>query len=173
MKKINWDALDTYDSWKDTLESLLDQAKSASASNNQTELIAISNALNTFVKKSFPNTPEIMALDEIAVQASQAMSEEVADAALMQISARTTRLTALAKHIERLASVAADDAASIRLEKAHAAVDALTHAMRTIDGLDDAFAEASDDELRAKIKDLATAMKKIRDAIEKKSRSNP
>lgn len=173
MKKINWDALDAYDSWKDTLETLLDQAKSASAENDQTELIAISNALNTFVKKSFPNTPEIMALDEVAVQASQAMSEQVADAAVMQISARTTQLTALAKHLEHLATVAADEAASIRLEKAHAAVDALTHAMRTIDGLDDAFTEASDEELRAKIKDLASTMKKMRDAIEKKARSNP
>lgn len=170
MKKINWDALDSYDDWKSTLESLLDQSKSASDANDDAELLAISNALNTFVRKSFPNTPEIMALDNVAVQASQAMSEQVADAAVLQITARTTQLAALSKQLTQLAQAAAEDAALFRLEKAHAAVDALTQAMRTIDGLDEAFTEDSDEELRAKIKELATTLKKMRDAIEKKAK---
>lgn len=172
MKNIKWDSIETPNEWKDTLESLLDQAKTASADNDQDELVVISNALNTFVKKSFPNTAEIMALDDVAVQASQAMSEQVADTAVMQITARTTQLTALAKQLEHLASVAADEAAILRLEKAHAAVDALTQAMRSIDGLEGNFMDASDDELRAKIKEFAATMKKMRDVLEKKAKAN-
>lgn len=172
MKKINWDTIEGLDAWQGTLESLLEQAKVASADNDQNELLAISNALNTFVKKSFPNSPEIMALDDVAVVASQAMSEQVADTAVMQITARTTQLTALAKQLDHLASVAADEASTLRLTKAHAAVDALTDAVRTVDGLEGAFADASDDELRGKIKDLASSMRKMRDLLEKKARSD-
>lgn len=167
MKPIKWNNIDGFDGWQQTLASLLDAAKAASAANDDDERLDICEALTEFVSRSEPNTPEILELDRIASDAVQSMTEQIAADAVGRIAARTTLLTSLAKQVQAVADKAEKDASSLRLTQFHAAIDALTEAQRAVAGLDDVFKDGTDDELRGKIAALLDSINKARTLLDK------
>lgn len=160
MKAIKWTSIQGVAGWRTTLEDLLSQARKASTEADDIELLKIVEALNTFVDQSFPNTPEIRALDEIALEAVESMTEQIATGAVARIAARTMRLTGLAKRIQEVADRVQKDAAAVRLKKAHAAVDAVLGASRAIQGLGQALGEG-DADLQEKIKAILKELEKF------------
>lgn len=170
MKAINWGSIRDADGWRSTLADILTQARDASAAEDDTELLKIADALNTFVDKSFPNTPEIAALDQTALDAVVAMTEQIAAGAVGRIAARTVKLTALAKQVDQIAEEAQSDAAALRLEKAHAVVDSVIAVSRRIEELQQIVAAGDEDELKEKIKTILADLKKFGDLVNKKAR---
>ncbi len=151
MKTIKWSSIRDVAGWRTTLQDLLDQARLASGAEDDAELLQVVAALNSYVDRSFPNTPEIRALDEVALDAVESMTEQIAAGAVARIAARTMRLSGLAKRIQEVADQVEQDAAVVRLEKAHAAVDAVVDASRAIQGLDQALG-SGDADLKDRIK---------------------
>ena len=163
-----WSGLKTFEDWKKKLNELLDEGRKASAANDDEARLKLCSQLRIFVTKSRPNTPEILELDGIASEAQQALSMQVASDAVGRIEARTTELILLAKHLEQVAEKVEADAASLRLEKARAAVDAITDAARALNDFDAVLLTGTDEELSGRLKEIVAALKKLRDTIEKK-----
>ena len=164
----DWKNLKTFEDWKAKLEELLEEGRKASAANDDDARLETCSQLRMFVQKSRPNTPEILELDGIASEAQQALSTQVASDAVGRIEARTTEILLLAKMVEQVAIKAESDAATLRLDKAHAAVDAITQASRALTDFDTVLQEGTDEELAARVKEILASLKKLRDAIEKK-----
>ncbi|MFM9994789.1 MAG: hypothetical protein ACKVU4_03190 [Phycisphaerales bacterium] len=170
MKAVNWGSIRDVEGWRSTLADLLTQARDASDEGDDEELLTIAGALNTFVDRSFPNTPEIAALDDTALQAVVAMTEQIAADAVGRIAARTVKLTALAKQVDQIAAEAQNDAAALRLEKAHAVVDSVIASARAIEELQQVVAAADEEELKERIKSVLADLKKFGELVNKKAR---
>lgn len=163
-----WDGLKTFEDWQTKLDALLAEARQASVKNDDEARLELCARLRMFVQKSRPNTPEVLELDHLASEAQQALSEQIAADAIGRIEARTTEILLLAKRVEQVARKAEADAASLRLERAHAAVDALTGAVRALNDFDEVLKDGTDDELAARVKEILAAAKKLRDSIDRK-----
>jgi hypothetical protein len=164
-----WDNLKTYDDWKGKLEDLLDEGRKASAADDDESRLELCSRLRMFVQKSRPNTPEVLDLDRIASEATRTLSLDVAEGAVDRIEARTAELIVLGKTLQQVAAQAESDAASLRLEKAHAAIDAIIGVQRALDDFDSILQSGTDEEIGGRIKEVLGILKKLRDTIEKKS----
>ena len=162
--------LTTYAQWRAKLEELLKAAEEATRKDDDDARLSVATRLNRFVLESAPNTPEIVALDDLALDAARALSTEMVGGAVDRIGARTATLRSIAKHLDAVAGEAEEAAASLRLEKVHRVVDALTGALRAVDDLDRVLRSGTDQELRARLTTLADAMKSVRDSIDRPAR---
>src|SRR5688572_27393689 len=127
-----WDNLKTYEDWKNKLAELMDEARRASQANDDAALISIAPRLRTFVQKSRPNTPEVLALDRIAADAQRALTLQLASDAIARIEARTSALLVLGKTLQQIGARAEADASVLRLDRSYGAVDAIIGAHRAI-----------------------------------------
>jgi hypothetical protein len=145
---------------------LLGAAQKASGQDDDDVRLAVVRRLNAFVLESFPNTPEILALDALAIAAAEELSVSVASGAGDRIAARTGALRSIATRLDAVSSTALEAAATVRLEKAHCAADALTEAVRAVDDLNDALEDGSDRELRKRLAKLAQTMRELRRQVD-------
>jgi len=166
---IDWNKLGTAAEWKDTLDSILAAARRASDDNDDEHRLDLCKVLRTFVVKSYPNSEPISEYDRIALQAQQALSEVVVDAALDRIEARTTKLIALRKDVAAVTERVEAEAAKLRLDKANVLIDSLTAAARALDDFDTVLVAGDDEELRKRIAEIAAAITKLRKLVEKKA----
>jgi hypothetical protein len=159
--------LTTSAQWSAKLKELLQAADDATRKDDDDARISVAGRLNRFVLESAPNTPEIIALDDLALDAARALSTEMVGGAVDRIAARTAMLRSIAKHLDVVTGEAEQAAASIRLDKVHRVVDALTGALRAVDDLDPVLRAGTDQELRVRLTSLADAMRSIRDSIDR------
>ncbi|MBY0111248.1 MAG: hypothetical protein K2Y21_00395 [Phycisphaerales bacterium] len=155
----------TYDGWKSKLQEILKDASSAAAKDDADGRQAAAHRLLEFVRKSNPNTAEIRALDDLANEAIDTIVSETAADANGEIARRTGALTALNKRVDSIAAAASNTAKSIRLERAHRVVDAMTEVVRAADDLDSVLTD-DDEVLRRKIKKIAGALLELRGEVE-------
>jgi hypothetical protein len=152
--------------WKTKLNELLTAAEKASSRNDDEERIAVAKRLNQFVLESSPNTDDILTLDELATNAARELSTSVASGAVDRIVARTAALHSIAKQLEAVSTKAEQDAASIRLTRAHRVVDAFTEAVRAIENLDGVLESGSDEQLRKRLTKLAETLRDLRTEVD-------
>jgi hypothetical protein len=152
--------------WRAKLKELLAAAEKASGKNDDDARLSVASRLNQFVLESSPNTDEIVALDQLATAAARELSLDVVGGAVERIAARTARLRAIAKQLDALTAKVEQAAASIRLEKAHRAIDAFTEAVRAVDDLDKVLEDGSDDDLRKRLAKLAASLVDLRDQLD-------
>ena len=162
--------LTTYAEWNAKLRELLKAAEEATRKDDDDARLSVATRLNRFVLESAPNSPEIVALDDLALDAARALSTEMVGVAVDRIGARTATLRSIAKQLDVVAGEAQDAAASLRLEKVHRVVDALTDAMRAVDDLEQVLQRGTDEELRTRLTALTDAMRRIRDSIDRPAR---
>lgn len=167
MKPITWNAITDEDAWTKTLRQILDAAAKASDANDDAERLDICDVLNEFIRRSAPNTDRIKELDRLAGEAIDEMAEAIAAAAIGRIAQRTAALTGLAKEVDRVSAKAAESAATLRLDKFHAAIDALTDAERAVATLTAVYESGTDDQLKAQIAELLKTIAKAKTALEK------
>lgn len=166
---IAWNELESADDWRRALDSILAAARRASDENDDDERLELCKLLRAFVLRSFPNTKPITDYDRIALQAQQALSEAVVDDALDRIEARTTTLIALRKEVVAATELAESEAATLRLDKAHTVIDALTQASRALDDFETVLVDGDDEGLKKRLAEIAAAIAKFRALVQKKA----
>ena len=160
----------SYAGWKAKLKTLLAVGEEASRRNDDDARLSVAARLNSFVLESAPNAPEIVALDDLAITAARALTAEVVGGGVDRISGRTAMLRSIGKQLDAVAAQAEQAAASIRLEKIHRLVDALTQAVRAVDELDTVLKTGSDEALRTRLTALAGAMREVRSRVDDSAR---
>lgn len=90
----------TPDQWRAELAQILDRADVAASARDEAAMSALAEELGRFVLRSSPNTPEILALDELAIRARRELSRRLAEGPLARIEGRSVEFVALAKQLE-------------------------------------------------------------------------
>jgi uncharacterized membrane protein YccC len=108
----------------------------------------------------------MLALDDLATEAARVLSGAVVAEAVESISSRTAALRFITKRLDAAAVKAERAAATIRLEKAHRVIDALTEAVRAVDDLDMVLTEGTDEQLSKRLTKLTDAMRDLRTELD-------
>ncbi|MBI5503653.1 MAG: hypothetical protein HY899_02555 [Deltaproteobacteria bacterium] len=161
-----FDAIGDFDGWKAKLAELLAACEAAAAQNDIGPRLAVSDRLTQFVLKSRPNTPEILALDDIANASRTALLFNTIDERLRSLSERSGELASLTKKLAVVTEAANAAASSVRLERANEVVATLTDAVRTLKDLRQSLDGGTDEELIASIEKLIASMQSVRETVE-------
>ena len=165
-----FDGITGFDGWRAKLDELVTAAEEAAVAEGIQSRLAVAKRLNAFVKASAPNSPEILALDDIANSTRSALLNASIEERLQSLAERQGELAALTKKLALISDAANEAAASIRLEKAHGVVTALTESVKSLQAfrkvLED---ESTDAELGAAIDKLVTSIQSLRSKVEKDS----
>ncbi len=119
-----WDNITDLEGWQDKLKSLLSEAKGMAEQGDLTTRLAMSERLTQFLEWSWPNTPEIKALDKIAADTANAILVDEIDRRLAALQARFSDYARLKKQFRSEAQVNQEAASKIRLENVISAIDA-------------------------------------------------
>jgi hypothetical protein len=125
-------------SWRDQLNSLLEQARTAGQAGTFEERQAVAVELRTFIGETpptvpdLPETAEFEEMDKIALGAHRALMLGAAEERVAAIMANTAELAGLAKKVQAQTAANEQAARSIRLEKARKVVVASTDAIAAI-----------------------------------------
>lgn len=160
-----FDNIRGYEGWKSKLDQLLAIAKTASESGTPAARRKIADRLTDFATESWPDTAEIVELDTIALETSRTILVDNISSEVSAIAARTAAVAALSKRLGAIGRAASETAASIRLERAHRVVDAMTELVRSVDELDSVMTD-DNEALRKKIRALAESALKLRQEVE-------
>lgn len=161
-----FDAICDFDGWKTKLAELLTACEAAAAQDGIGPRLAVSERLTQFVLKSRPNTPEILALDDIANTARTALLNNTIDERLHALSERRGELASLTKKLAVVTEAANEAAASVRLARANKVVATLTDAVRTLKDLRQSLQGGTDDQLIASIEKLIASIQSVRGTVE-------
>lgn len=161
-----FDTITGFDAWKAKLTELLTECEAAAAQSDIGPRLAISERLTQFVLKSRPNTPEILALDDVANAARSALLRNTIEERLHALSERRGELASLTKKLAIVTEAANAAAASVRLERANKVVTSLTDAVRTLKDLRQTLEQGTDDALVAAIEKLIASMQSVRKTVE-------
>jgi hypothetical protein len=118
--------------WKAKLAELLAEAKKAAGANDDKALTAIADRLTEFTIESWPDTPEIKALDGIAADTATMLRKQGIEGKLDSLGARTAELEQVAASFDQAANANTDKAASIRLKRVREVVDTATSTVTTL-----------------------------------------
>ena len=161
-----WSNIDGVEGWSDKLGELLAEARAAAQKNTLPPRLKINERLMQFVEHSWPNTPEIKALDEIAFETASALMRATVDERLAAISHRTGVYQQLAKELRANAAQNESRADAIRLQ---GIVNLLDSATKTIEAAKAVQASLTDDdadqELAEKIAAAVSAVEELRTRI--------
>jgi uncharacterized membrane protein YccC len=161
-----FDKIKDFAGWKAKLDELLAAGEKASMRDDDDARLDVAKRLNQFVLKSSPNTDDMLALDDLATEAARVLSGAVVAEAVESISSRTAALRFITKRLDAAAVKAERAAATIRLEKAHRVIDALTEAVRAVDDLDMVLTEGTDEQLSKRLTKLTDAMRDLRTELD-------
>jgi hypothetical protein len=156
---INWEELQTYEDWADTLKDLMDNARKALEKNESAARGAAKRELITFIDES-PNWL-IRNLDDVAHEAIKDLGKADINEALAGLENRTVELIRLTKSVKSIAEDAEEVASSLRLEKARIVVDSSTNVVNAIKELRNELESTGKDK---KLETLASvAIKSVQD----------
>jgi hypothetical protein len=116
--------------------------------------------------QSRPNTPDILALDQIATNTANALLRTTIEERLASIAERQADLIHLTKKMQVSTEAARESAASIRFERITKVVGVLTDAVRELQNLKTVLEDGSDAQLVASIERLVTAIQRVRGEVE-------
>jgi hypothetical protein len=161
-----FDGINSLQGWKDKLAEILQQVEAAAKGNDDDARDKAGDRLHAFIMNSSPSSPEITALDDIAAQARKDLANETISRRIAAIGERTVELTRLGKQFEAQASANVAQAASIRLDRLHGAVDSLTDSVRALTQLRAVLLDGTDDELVGSLDRVISSVSKLRGTIE-------
>ncbi|HWT38070.1 MAG TPA: hypothetical protein VN289_17405 [Paraburkholderia sp.] len=131
----------------DKLRALLTEAQDAASKDDAALRRSVSQKLTQFIIDSTPNNTRILALDNIAGEASKGLLRMNIDDRLASISASNVDLAKLTKQFAAAAANAADVAGGLRLERLQSAIDVLNEGVESLRQLKDVLDNGTDTEL--------------------------
>lgn len=165
MKPIDWTKLKSFDDWASTLNTLLDEARSAVAAKDDIRIQSVVSELVEFQEES-PNV-SCRTLDQIA---NRAVKDAVASAVTDAVSSIASRSAELANYVKEMKAIVADTkeaAKSIRFERAKELVLASTNVIQAAMNLRAELKNDADDKsLDQAITATVEAVQKLRSAVE-------
>lgn len=161
-----FDGIEGFTGWNAKLNQLLNDAMETAQQETLAPRLAIVNRLTTFMVQSRPNTPDILALDQIATNTANALLRTTIEERLASIAERQADLIHLTKKMQVSTEAAQESAASIRFERLTKVVSVLTDAVRELQSLKTVLADGSDAQLVASIERLVTAIQRVRGEVE-------
>ncbi len=157
----DWDALESFSDWSETLHDILNDATVALQSDDLSNKVSVQKELNTFIMKS-PNNITGQ-LDDIARRAINDIFKTAIQKSLGSIASRTADLSSLTKSINYISNKTESAAKSIRLERVDKFIISSTDLIRTLNDLKVTVTESDDTEaLQGKID---KALKAVQDLV--------
>jgi len=148
------------------LQTLLDQSHVAVAANDADKKIQAQKDLLDFIRRcSAPvQTDE---LDDIATRAIDDILEATLDAALAGLASRTAELASLTQSLQAVTATANNDAAAIRLDRAHLVMVATAQVVTALKNLQQSLNSGSpaDQALNQAINDLLAAIQTVSNTV--------
>jgi hypothetical protein len=163
-----WNNIEGLEAWTKKLGELLAEAKGIAQNNDPEELLAMNDRLIQFIVHSYPNTPAIKELDEMASQAADALLLDSIDKRLAAISQRTAMYAKVSKELKSATETNKAKAESIRLKGATALIDSATKTIEAAKELKGALtSKAADQKLGEKIDLAVSAVEDLRKSAAK------
>jgi hypothetical protein len=153
-----FDDIKGFDGWKAKLDELLNAAKQAAGANDNAALDAIADRLTEFTIESWPDTPEIKALDKIAGDTATRLRKQGIEGKLDAIAARSAELARLAKDFDQAATANTQQAADIRLARTREVLDAATSTVTTLTRFRETLKSGDDAALIAQVDQILGAL---------------
>ena len=164
-----FDNISGFSGWKAKLDELLTEAKSAAGANDESALNAIADRLTEFTIESWPDTPDIKALDRIAGETATRIRKEGIEGKLDAIAARSAELVKLAKDFDQAAQANAHAAADIRLTQTREVLDAAATTVTTLKRFRETLKTAGDATTVAEIDGILSSLEALRRRMGKNS----
>ena len=147
-----------FPAWRTKLDDLLGEARAAAAANDEVELMAIADRLTEFTIESWPDTPEMKALDRVAGDTATRLRKKGIEGKLDAIAARTAELDRLARSFDAAAQANTDKAADIRLTRAREVLDTATTTVQTLKRFRETLKTSDDAALIAQVDQIVGAL---------------
>ena len=164
-----WNNIKDLQGWTEKLGELLIAARSAARQNELTPRLELNERLMQFVENSWPNTPEITALDEIATQTASALLNQTIEERLQSITKRTGQYQKLGKQFAALAEESEARAGSIRLQAITNFIDSSTKVVDAAKALQESLKDdAADKKLGERIAETIAAIEALRSSVGKR-----
>jgi len=164
-----WSNIEGLQGWKDKLGELLAEARKAAQQEELDPRIAVNERLMQFVENSWPNSPEITALDEIATQTASALLKQTIAERLQTITERTGQYQKLGKQFAAIAKESEAKADSIRLGAITSFIDSTTKLIDSAKSLQKSLKDdAADQRLGEKIAETIAAIEALRSSVGKR-----
>ena len=164
-----FDGIEGFDGWNEKLSELLGAAEQAAQEDDLAPRLAVSRRLTDFVVNSTPNTPEILALDQIANATRSALLRATIEERLQSLAEREGELASLTKKMALVTTAANESAASIRLQRANNLVKSLTESVQSLKEFQGVLsADSTDAELVASVEKVVASIQKLRTQVENK-----
>ena len=164
-----FDNINDVQGWTDKLGELLTAAKEAAQQKELAPRLEVNERLMQFVENSFPNTPEITALDEIATRAASALLNQTIEERLQSITERTGEFHKLGKQFSAIAEESEARASSIRLQAITGFIDSSTKVIDSAKALLASLDEnVGDAKLGEKLAETIAAIEALRSSVGKR-----
>ncbi len=161
-----WENIEGLEGWSRKLGELLEDAAKASQSENFDSRLKENQRLIQFTIESWPNTPEMKRLDEIAYEAAVGLMKQTIEERIAAITSRTGIYQQLAKDIRVQTEANHASADSIRLKAIVKLLDSATETVEAAKAAQEALQSGPDDpELAKKIKLTVTAIENLKKSI--------
>lgn len=155
--------------WTEKLGELLAVAREAAHQKELQPRLDINERLMQFVENSFPNSPDISSLDEIATRTASALLSQTIEERLQSITERTGEFQRLGKQIAAVAEENAAKADSIRLKAVTTFIDSTTQVVESARALQASLkSDAADKKLSEKIEETIAAIEALRSSVGKR-----
>jgi hypothetical protein len=152
--------------WSDKLNALLAEAEHAAQSDDLSTRLAVTRKLTDFIIASSPNTPDILALDEIAQATRRDLTNATIELRISGITARTGEFIKLRKMFAGLAGDARVSTDAVSLARAQKVVSDLTSSVLSLKALQVSLSSAQHQQLTQKISDVLTQLQQLRSDVE-------
>lgn len=165
--KPNWKTLKGVEPWLKELKLLLAEANKAAEKDDFDPRLEVSEFLAGFIQESWPQTPDMDELDELAQETVNSLMLADIQQRLGAIVSRTTEYAKLAKDFDARAERNAAAADSIRLKGVQQLIDATTQTVISAKALAASLDNSKTDEkkLVALIEETVGAVEKLRSQV--------
>ena len=165
--KPNWKNLKGVDAWLPELKQLLAEANEAAKKAEFEPRLKVSQFLAGFIQESWPQTPEMDQLDDLAQQTVTSLMMADIDERLGAIVSRTTEHAKLTKDFEAVSERNESAADSIRLKSVQHLIDATTQTIASAKALARSLDTSNIDEkkMAALIEETVGAVEKLRSQV--------
>jgi hypothetical protein len=160
-----FDGISGFDGWKKKLDELLAEARKAAGANDEKGLVAIADRLTEFTIESWPDTPEIKALDKIAGETATRLRKQGIEGKLDAIAARSAEVGRLAQGFDQAATANAAKAASIRLTRTREVLDTATSTVDTLKRFRETLKSGDDGALIAEVNQIVESLETLRKSV--------
>ena len=163
-----WNGITEVEGWSKKLGSLLKEARQVAQDGDLQKRLTLNERLMQFIGHSYPNTPEIRSLDDVASQTATALMLGTIENRLAAISERTAIYQKVKKEFKAQAEGNKAKADSIRLKGATVLIDAASRTIESAKALRASLTDkAADNQLRKRIDDAVKAIETLRKSAAK------